>query len=239
MKKKYMEMFSFVFLFSSFVAIVIKYWLHLRSKKNGNDQVQVQQVVEATNNNLTRKEKEDLKHTYDTVNAWLNNCDQKAGILLTVVGVAITVMMTSDFLKELRTYIFTPFVKYWTERTELIFSWSRFTVFVFLVIAVVMLIASCYYLFRTIWANIDYEKMREENPRLVKKSYIFWGSISGMTYDEFKQEEVDYNDDLKSQVYVNSKIAAAKFQNYNEGLFWFKFLLLVSVMLFIAVMFMK
>ena len=102
-----------------------------------------------------------------------------------------------------------------------------------------MLIASCYYLFRTIWANIDYEKMREENPRLVKKSYIFWGSISGMTYDEFKQEEVDYNDDLKSQVYVNSKIAAAKFQNYNEGLFWFKFLLLVSVMLFIAVMFMK
>lgn len=238
MKKNNMEAFSVVLFFSCFV-VAIKHWLHLRSEKNEKSQEQVQQVAEAKNNNLARKNKEDLKHTYDTVNAWLNNCDQKAGIMLTVACVAITVLMTSDFLKELKTYIFTPFVKYWMEETELTFSWSRFTVFVHLVIAAGMLITSCYYLFQAIRAKIDYEKMREENPGLVQKSYIFWGSICGMTYDEFKKDEVNYEEDLKSQIYVNSKIASIKFQYYIKGLYWFKFLLLVSVMTFIAVMLMK
>ena len=49
---------------------------------------------------------------------------------------------------------------------------------------------------------------------MVKSSYIFFGSICKMSYDDFKKEEVDYLDDLRSQIYVNSKIATAKFKNY-------------------------
>ena len=234
-----MESLSIVLLFSCIVIIAVREWRYFRSKKKRNVQNPDNLIVDDENNDITRKDKEDLKHTYDTVNSWLNNCDQKAGILLAVVGVVITVLVTSDFLKNLRMYIFGPFVKYWTEETELDFSWSRFTVFVLLVIAVGMLITSCYYLFKAIWANTDYDKMREENPNLVRKSFVFWGTISGMTYDDFKRDNVNYENDLKSQIYVNSKIAMAKFKNYNEGLHWFKSLLLVSVMLFVAIMFVR
>lgn len=207
-----------------------------RKKRKLGDGCQDNVELQSADN---KKGKEELQFTLESVNSWLNNCDQKAGILLAVVGVAITVLVTSDFLKELRTNIFIPFVKYWTEETELTFSWSRFTVFVLLVIALAMLVTTCYYLFRATRANIDYDKMYEENPGLVKNSYIYWGTISGMTYEYFKQDDVNYEDDLKSQIYVNSKIAMAKFQNYNMGLYWFKFMLWVSIMLFIAVMFMK
>jgi hypothetical protein len=130
-------------------------------------------------------------------------------------------------------------VKYWSEETDLTFSWSRFTVFALLLIAAAMLIASCVYLFKAISADINYQRMYDENPGMVQKSYIFFDSINGMSFDDFKEEDVDYLDDLRSQIYVNSKIATAKFKNYSEGLYWFRFMLLVSAMLFVAIMFMK
>lgn len=197
------------------------------------------QVEELSTHKNVKTEKADLQFTLESVNSWLNNCDQKAGILLTVVGVAITVIMTSDFMKYLRSYIFAPFMEFCSGNSDLSFSWSRFTVFVLLVIAMVILITCCIYLFRAISANIDYKKMCNENPGLVKTSYIFYGTISQMNYDDFKKCGDDFEEDLKSQIYVNSKIASAKFENYNEGLFWFKLLLLVAVLLFIAIMFVQ
>lgn len=208
-------------------------------RKNNNQQTNGDDVVEGQQEPAVR-DKDDLQYALDVVNSWVNNCDQKAGILLTVFGVAITVLATSDFLKELRAYLFVPFVEYWTNsESQLEFSLGRFTVFSLLVIAVGMLITSCYYLFKAITANTDYGKMRQNNPRMVGKSYLFFGSISGMTYDEFRSDRVDFKEDLKSQIYTNSKIAVAKFRNYNKGLFWFKMILVVSVMLFVAVLLVK
>ena len=186
-----------------------------------------------------KKDSDDLKFTLESVNSWLNNCDQKAGILLTVVGVAITVILTSDFMKYLRCYIFVPFMQFCSGNSDLSFSWSRFTVFILLIIAVALLLTSCIYLFRAISANTDYEKMYRENPGLIKTSYIFYGTISQMKYDDFKKGAVEFEEDLRSQIYVNSRIATTKFKNYNEGLFWFKLLLLDAVMLFVAVMFVQ
>ena len=208
-------------------------------RKNNNQQTNGDDVVEGQQEPAVR-DKDDLQYALDVVNSWVNNCDQKAGILLTVFGVAITVLATSDFLKELRAYLFVPFVEYWTNsESQLEFSLGRFTVFSLLVIAVGMLITSCYYLFKAIAANTDYEKLRQENPRMVAKSYLFFGSISSMTYEEFRNDNISIKDDLKSQIYVNSKIASTKFKNYNEGLSWFKMTLLVSVMLFVAALLVK
>lgn len=185
------------------------------------------------------KEKEDLKFTLDSVNSWLNNCDQKVGILLAVVGVAITVILTSDFMYYLRSYIFAPFLDYCSGDTDLTFSWGRFSVFILLAIAIVVLIVCCIYLFRAISANIDYDKMYRENPELAKTSFIHFGTISQMKYTDFRMGGIGFEEDLKSQIYVNSIIATMKFRNYKEGLFWFKLLLLVSVFLFFAIMFLK
>lgn len=239
MKNRHMKLFGIVYFATCMMVIGTILRNHLKSKKKRSRQDAEPATEESAPQNSNERKKEDLQFTLESVNSWLNNCDQKAGILLTVVGVAITVLVTSDFLKNLRNYIFKPFMDYWTENQVLSFSWSRFTVFVLLCIAAILLLLSCYYLFRAITANINYTKMYQENPGLVKISKIFYGTISEMTYDDFKKDDMNYIEDLKSQIYVNSKIAINKFNNYNEGLFWFKFLLVVIGMLFVAVMFMQ
>lgn len=185
------------------------------------------------------KETSELQFTLESVHSWLNNCDQKAGILLTVVGVAITVILTSDFMKYLRCYIVIPFIQFCSGDYDSSFSLSRFTVFVFFIIAVALLATSCIYLFRVIGADTDYEKIRKENPSLAETSYVFYKTISQMKYDDFKKGGVEFEEDLKTQIFVNSRIATTKFKNYNEGLFWFKLLLLDAVILFVAIMFVQ
>lgn len=235
--RKQMEVFYIVFLCACILFIGVKYWLH--KKGDSNQPLNVETNNSGTGNTLSNEREEEFQHTYDTINMWANNCDQKASILLATIGVIISIIISSDFVKYIRTYIFTPFIDYWIGNSELAFSWSRFNVFVFLLISAIMLIISCHYLFKTICANIDYQKMRKENPDLANTSYIFFGTISRMSYGDFKNNEVNYLEDLKSQIYVNSKIVSNKFLNYNKSLYWFKFLLCVSLMLFIAVMFMK
>ncbi len=237
-----METFGIIYFFVCIVVIgfvSLKHVIGKRVKKQKKEQVPTESVnkEQAQTENVNIK-KEDLQFTLESVNSWVNNCDQKAGILLTIVGVAITVIMTSDIIKSLRGYIFAPFMEYCSGASDLSFSWSRFTVFLLLVIAITLLIVCCIYLFRAIRADIDNKKRYSENPNLERTSYIFYGDISQMKYDDYKKGGVKFEDDLKSQIYINSKIATTKFRNYNEGLFWFKIMLLVSVMLFIPVMIM-
>ena len=231
-----METYRIIYFVACVAVICFVGFRHVWGNRKMKQNKQNKQNDEQTPTETMEKETSELQFTLESVNSWLNNCDQKAGILLTVVGVAITVILTSDFMKYLRSYIFAPFMQFCSENSDLSFSWSRFTVFVLLTIAVALLVTSCIYLFRAISANIDYGKMYQENPSLVKTSYIFFGTISQMKYDDFKKGGVEFEEDLKSQIYVNSRIATRKFKNYNEGLFWFKLLLLDAVMLFVAVM---
>lgn len=179
MKKKYMETLSIVYLSICIVVIGLKLYRDVKGKKEVNSQETESLSEPDENSEPVKKGKDDLQHTYDTVNSWVNNCDQKAGILLTVVGVAMTILATSDFLKYLRAYIFAPFVKYWSEKTDLTFSWSRFAVFVLLLIAAGMLIASCVYLFKVISADINYQRMYDENPGMVKNHVSFLVLLMG------------------------------------------------------------
>ena len=185
------------------------------------------------------RDTEDLKYTLETVNAWVGNCDQKNNILLSIMGVAITILLSSDFVIKLRQIIFTPFIQYWTgERTNIAFSLGRLCVFILLLSSAAFTIKSCYYLFKAIGANIDYAAMYNTNPQLPKQSYIFFKTISQMSYKQFQDDYIDIKEDLKAQIYVNSKIATNKFENYKRGMFWFKVLLISTVMLFISIMIM-
>ena len=60
-----------------------------------------------------------------------------------------------------------------------------------------------------------------------------------ISYEEFKKVTIKQEEDLKSQIYVNSKIATEKYNNYNKGLSWFKIALFTAGLLFLAVMFLQ
>ena len=186
---------------------------------------------------IDKKQKEDLVHCLDMINTWICNCDQKAGIILSAIGVALTILMTSDFIIQLHKIIFIPFFDYWKGDYDLEFDFARFMVFIFLFITLALLTQTSYMMIRTITPNIDYEKMYRENPALVPQSYIYFKSISEMEYATYKADEVAYVDDLKSQIYVNSKIASSKFVTFREGLCWLKMTMPFAMVLFFSIMF--
>ena len=39
---------------------------------------------------------EEAKASLDRINAWINSCDSKAGIVLVLVGVLLTIIFTND-----------------------------------------------------------------------------------------------------------------------------------------------
>lgn len=178
-----------------------------------------------------------LKDSLDRNKEWIDNCDQKSGILLGTIGVAITVLLTSDVIKVLYKYIFHPIVLAVENPETMDFNYARMIVLLFFLTVVIMASLSLYFLAESIKPNIDYDKIREQNPAMAKKSYLFYGSVANMTYDEFREAKIDYDNDLRSQVYATAKIAFAKFQNFLNGFFWFKLMMLSALFLFLSIMF--
>lgn len=177
-----------------------------------------------------------VEKSLEQFNMWIGNSDQKAGILLAIEGVVFTIFLTSDAVKMLRSYIFRPFIDYYNGSKDIIFNESRLWVFLFFCLTITMATVSLIYLLKVIKPNIDYVKMHDDNPDMEKTSHLFYGSISSMTYNHYKSDAVDYDNDLRSQAYTNATIAQIKFQNYIEGLFYFKTMLLTASLLFVAVM---
>ena len=180
-----------------------------------------------------------FKECLDMNNSWIANCDQKAGILSATIGVAFTIFFTSDAVKMFRCYIFQPFVLWYDDSSCMQFDFSRFVVFFFLLTTILFAAISMWALFNSIKPNIDYKKIAKENPMMAKKSYIYYGSVADMSYEELQTAKFDYENDLRSQVYTNAKVAYEKFRNYLNGFFWFKMMMLSALFLFASVMFMK
>lgn len=44
---------------------------------------------------------EEAKASLDRINAWINSCDSKAGIVLALVGVLLTIIFTNDGMAEM------------------------------------------------------------------------------------------------------------------------------------------
>lgn len=165
--------------------------------------------------------------------------DQKAGVLLATLGVAYTILMTSDALKVIRNLLIRPFLQYIEHPNMYEYNFSRCIMFGLLSITGIMSIISLRYLLNVLSPNIDYDKFYKEKPGLVPKSYIYYSTVAKMKYVDFKSDKLNYEDDLRSQVFVNATIADKKFKNYLEGFFWFKMMLLTTAILFISIMFVQ
>lgn len=217
------------------LALVIPLILHFRKKRGNN----TEEELAMEDDNLIPMKESHLKECLDMNNMWVGVCDQKASILLAVMGVVFTIVMTSDAIKTIRNYIVLPFLEYCNGNHSLCFSFSRFAVFVFLVITAIFAALSLWDLFNSIKPNLDYNAMKKDNPQMATKSFIFYSSVANMSYEEFKNTRIDYVNDLRSQVYTNAKIADMKFNNYLKGFFWFKMMILSAIFLSISVMFMQ
>ena len=223
------------------LVILIPILLHydiFKKIKNVQKNCSQNQQQTSIEENDTLKENQ-LKDSFDTINMWIGVADQKAGVLLATLGVAYTILMTSDALKVIRNLLIKPFLQYIEQPDMYEYNFPRCMMFVLLLITGVMSIISLFYLLNVLRPNIDYEKFYKDNPDLVPKSYIYYSTVAKMKYADFKSDKLNYEEDLRSQVFVNATIADKKFKNYLEGFFWFKMMLLSAAMLFISVMFVQ
>ena len=115
-----MELIRFLF-FVACVIIILYKRLWQKCKNNVEEDLQGDTDGQESNE---KKSRDELQFTLESINFWLNNCDQKAGMLLAVIGVAITILFTSDFVKLIRGYIFTPFFEFCEGQGEFLFSWG-------------------------------------------------------------------------------------------------------------------
>lgn len=142
------------------------------------------------------------------------------------IGFCLQLKPNNNLIKQSPLAQFSWARSYWDGVEGMGFNFSRFAVFRFLLTTAIAAIVSLYYLLNTIRPNIDYKSFFEKNPGMVQKSHIFYGSVANMSYEQFQKDEFDYKEDLRSQVFTNAKIAYTKFQNYLEGFFWFKLMML-------------
>lgn len=182
---------------------------------------------------------ESLEQSLDRVYMWIGNCDQKAGFLLATIGVIMTILFTSDFMKEVKIAVIKPFLEYWGNQGDIEFCLLNFLFSICFAATIVLSIISAIYALRSISATIDSKKIISDNPNVVNKSFLFFQTISFMTYDEFKNHEgADYQLDLLSQIYINSKICTKKFESYQTALRFFYVVVICLALMFIFYLFM-
>ena len=183
--------------------------------------------------NKTHKSLEGLEQSLDRINAWIGNCDQKAGFLLAIIGVIIAIIFSSDFSQSIVDIIVNPYREYIRNPELNEFSLIRFIYFIFIVISIIASFVSIIFALLSITAAIDIKKYKKDdgNSELVDNSLLFFGSISSKKYNEFKEmSDVSYEDDLKSQIFINSIICIKKFKRFNLCLVSF----IVMISAFIA-----
>lgn len=190
--------------------------------------------------NKTHKSLESLEQSLDRVNAWIGNCDQKAGFLLAIIGVLIAIIFSSDFSQSIVDTIVNPYREYIRNPKLNEFSLIRFIYFIFILISIIASFVSIIFALLSITAAINIKKYKKDdgNSELVDNSLLFFGSISSKKYNDFREmSDVSYEDDLKSQIFINSNICTRKFKRYNFSLISFIVMLSAFVASNIIVLF--
>lgn len=157
---------------------------------------------------------------------FISNCDNKASIILTAVGVLLTIILTNDGISNIFNLI------------KSCISTKTFCDIIFLIVFVASLITlliGMLLLICVLIAKLDLNRIKGIQKN---KSRIYFGDIySHYTYIEYKKaflkmKKNDLLDDLISQIFINSTIATKKYKRYNLG---FK-LTMIGFFVFIVVL---
>ena len=158
---------------------------------------------------------EESKASLDRINSLINSCDSKAGTVLALTGVLLTIIFTNDGMTEMYNVM---------KNIILPANFCTILYIAFWGISILMLCYGITRLILTLVARIDSNVYQE--PGLITDSVLFFGKISDRVSYQIFQKDIlnikkeDYLKDLLSQVYINSKIANEKYVNYNKGIKW-------------------
>ncbi len=163
------------------------------------------------------KEKiENSKMIKDKIDTWISNCDSKVSFILTFLGVVVTIIFTSDIGEKMfKTLSFSE------EKICCGNSFLQYLEFACFLLFVGFVIRSFYFSYFTLVARIDTNTYKETG--LITDSNLFFMTITDKDFSTYQTglenlSDEKFFEDLNSQIYINSKIAKEKFQNYNKSL---------------------
>lgn len=175
---------------------------------------------------------DDKYKNLERVNFWVTNCDSKVSYLLTLQGIILTIIFTSSYAGRL-------VVTLSYKLTFMDFGWYslfRFIEGVSLYSFIVLILISLYNAYSTLRARLDPKIFQE--PGLVTNSVLFFETIANRSFIDFQTDQqqttninsITLDNDIDSQVFINSKICQLKFKHYNLTLKYCKFALVAGLM---------
>ena len=151
--------------------------------------------------------KDDAFQTLQSIQSWISSMDAKASYAITLVGVLIGFMLSSDdHALDVNSFI----LKASQHLRDGMFNWSIFILAVLYAISFCTIICFLLVLFA------------RTNAKLQNKSNFFFGTIAARDLSSFissvhEQSESKMLDDLLEQIHVNSQICIRKSKWYNRG----------------------
>ncbi len=174
---------------------------------------------------------DDKYKNLERVNFWVTNCDSKVSYLLTLQGIMLTIIFTSSYAGRL-------VVTLSYKLTFVDFGWDSFFKFiesVSLYSFILLILISLYNAYSTLRARLDPKIFNEQG--LVTNSVLFFETIANRSFNDFQTDQLTtpninsttLDNDIDSQVFINSKICQLKFKHYNLTLKYCKFALVAGL----------
>ncbi len=167
------------------------------------------------------------------INQWILNCDTKSSFVLTLFGVLLTIIFTSDVGGGMIATL--SFIKSESFSGE---SFHKFSLLVLTVAFIITSIKTFFHIFSTLKGRIDPTAYAQGG--LNMDSNIFFDAIAKKTFQDFEtksntEDEKVFLNDLNSQIFINASIVSAKFRQYNKSLLW----MFISLLIFIVYVVLK
>ena len=157
--------------------------------------------------------KEDLYNTLERTTAWIENCDTKASIILGGIGVVLSILLASDYIKKIA-----EIFKSMIDNTG---CWAYLFIIACALSAGTFIVGT-FFITRVLIPKTEITEFSEEG--ITTESLIFFAAISkNKSFQSYQSKLDDYSEkdllkDIKSQIYICSIICDEKFKNYNRGL---------------------
>lgn len=161
---------------------------------------------------------DDKYKTLDRVINWVSNCENKVSYLLALQGIILTIIFTSNnttCIIRTFSYNFSLVDFVWTSVLRFFEGICLYTFFILNVL-------SLYNAFLTLKARLNPSIYKEHG--LNTNSVLFFESIANRTFNDFVTDQQttttnnQLDNDIDSQVFINSKICQLKFKHYNLAL---------------------
>ena len=174
---------------------------------------------------------DDKYKNLERVNFWVSNCDSKVSYLLTLQGIILTIIFTSSYAGRL---VVTLSYRL-TFNNFGLDSFLRFVEGMSLYSFIILILISLYNAYLTLRARLDPKIFQE--PGLVTNSVLFFETIANRSFNDFQTDQQmttnvnspALDNDIDSQVFINSKICQLKFKHYNLTLKYCKFALVTGL----------